>query len=178
MEEMNLAQLYEELTTKKYSDYPFQTKDLREQMALVEEVITGYWKPRFLVDYGARCAYEFMDKNEHPKTVTLNDIAWETMGHLPQSAIEHAQYLNFCFPVFVFQFENGVAQVMWQILPEGRYSMDSDGYGMGSNVDEINIYGFIDRKGRVVLKFQTIEDFKELKMLQKEAEKRVGTSSC
>ena len=64
MEEMNLAQLYEELTTKKYSDYPFQTKDLREQMALVEEVITGYWKPRFLVDYGARCAYEFMDKND------------------------------------------------------------------------------------------------------------------
>ena len=50
--------------------------------------------------------------------------------------------------------------------------MDSDGYGAHGNVDEINIYGFIDRKGRVVLKFQAIEDFNELEMLQKEAEKR------
>ena len=175
---MNPTQLYEELIREKYSYYPFQTKDLCEQMTLVKEVITGYWKPRFLVDHAARRAYEFLDKYECPKTVTLDDIAWETMGRLPKRAVEHAQNLSFCFPVFVYQFDNGVAQVTWQILPEGRYYMDSDGYGAHGNVDEINIYGFIDRKGRVVLKFQAIEDFNELEMLQKEAEKRVGTSSC
>ena len=47
--------------------------------------------------------------------------------------------------------------------------MDDDGFGMTDD-EEINIYGFIDRTGQVVLPFRTIKDYSELETLRKEAE--------
>ena len=50
------------------------------------------------------------------------------------------------------QYKNGVAEVEWQLNPDGMYYRDDDGFGMTDD-EEINLYGAIDRKGKVVKKF-------------------------
>lgn len=42
--------LYNELCSDRFTRYPFETKELGEDMMLVNEVIAQYWKPRFLLD--------------------------------------------------------------------------------------------------------------------------------
>ena len=81
--------------------------------------------------------------------------------------------MSFHFPSFIRAFRNGVAQVDWQLNPDGRYYMDDDGFGMTYD-EEINIYGFIDTEGKVVVKFQTINDYKDLEKMRKEAEGKVN----
>ena len=45
-----------------------------------------------------------------------------------------------------------MAEVEWQLNPDGMYYRDEDGFGMTDD-EEINLYGTIDRKGKVVKKF-------------------------
>lgn len=45
-----------------------------------------------------------------------------------------------------------MAEVRWQLNPDGMYYRDEDGFGMTDD-EEINLYGAIDRKGKVVKKF-------------------------
>lgn len=49
-------QLYNQLTAETYSQYPYRTENLGEEMALVNEVIMQYWKPRFLLNNNTKCA--------------------------------------------------------------------------------------------------------------------------
>lgn len=165
-------QLYNQLTTRTYSQYPYETKDIGEGMALVNEVIMQYWKPRFLLNHDTKCAYEFMNSNETLATVTHEDIAWETLNELPGVAREYAKSLSFHYPSFIRSFKNGVAEVSWQLNPDGRYFMDEDGFGMTDD-EEIKIYGFINKVGKVVVKFQVISDYDELNMMRQQAEKIV-----
>ena len=51
--------------------------------------------------------------------------------------------------------------------------MDDDGFGMTAD-DEIEIYGFIDTEGKVIVKFQKINDYRDLERLRKEAEEIVN----
>ena len=81
-------QLYMLLNTEEYTNYPYETKGLGENMALVSQVISGWWKPRFLLNHNTKCAYEFMDSNEKLTTVTQDDIAWDTLYGIPKIAIE------------------------------------------------------------------------------------------
>ena len=80
--------------------------------------------------------------------------------------------MSFHFPSFIREFRNGVAQVDWQLNPDGRYYMDDDGFGMTDD-EEIEIYGFIDTKGNVLVKFKAIKDRKELEVMRKKAEEIV-----
>ena len=57
------------------------------------------------------------------------------------------------YPTFVEGFRKGVARVRWQINPDGRYWMDDDGFGMTSDI-EVEIYGYINKEGKVVGKFR------------------------
>ena len=59
--------------------------------------------------------------------------------------------------------------VSWQLNPDGKYYMDDDGFGMTSD-REINIYGFIDRQGKVLVKFQEAESKEKRDALRIEAE--------
>lgn len=161
--------LYEQLCGARYNNYPYETKDLEEDMALVNEVIMQYWKPRYLMDRRTGRAYEFMDGNEVLKTVSQDDIDWETLKGMPEKAQRRAEELCFHFPSFIYKFSNGTAMVSWQLNPDGEYYMDDDGFGMTSD-REINIYGFIDRQGRVVVKFQEAESKKKRDALRIEAE--------
>lgn len=165
-------QLYKQLTTRTYSQYPYETKDIGEGMALVNEVIMQYWKPRFLLNHATKCAYEFMNSNETLVTVTHEDIAWETLNELPGVARGYAKSLSFHYPSFIRSFKNGVAEVSWQLNPDGRYFMDEDGFGMTDD-EEIEIHGLINKVGKVVVKFQVISDYDELNMMRQQAEKIV-----
>ena len=59
--------------------------------------------------------------------------------------------------------------VSWQLNPDGRYYMDEDGFGM-TNDEEIEIYGLIDQKAKVIAKFRNIQNFNELNEMRKMAE--------
>lgn len=144
--------LYRELCLSQYQDLSLVQNDLGEDMALVTQVIGRYWKPRYLMDKEARCAYEFMSIDEVLQIVTDEDIDWDSLKGLPQDAFDRAKAHSFHFPGHVYQYKNGVAEVEWQLNPDGMYYRDEDGFGMTDD-EEINLYGAIDRKGKVVKKF-------------------------
>lgn len=162
--------LYKLLNTDEYRKYPYEYEDLGEGMGVIGETMWGWWKHRFLINHNTKCAYEFMNKDQRLVTVTEDDIDWESMKNLPEYAIATARALSFHFPSFILHFENGVAQVSWQINPDGRYYMDEDGYGMTDD-EEIEIYGFIDQNAKVVVKFRNINEcYGKLDKMRKEAE--------
>ena len=144
--------LYRELCLSQYQGLPLVQNDLGEDMALVTQVIGRYWKPRYLMDKEARCAYEFMSIDEVLQIVTDEDIDWDSLKGLPQDAFDRAKAHSFHFPGHVYQYKNGVAEVEWQLNPDGMYYRDEDGFGMTDD-EEINLYGSIDKKGKVVKKF-------------------------
>ena len=144
--------LYRELCLSQYQGLPLVQNDLGEDMVLVTQVIGRYWKPRYLMDKEARCAYEFMSIDEVLQIVTDEDIDWDSLKGLPQDAFERAKAHSFHFPGHVYQYKNGVAEVEWQLNPDGMYYRDEDGFGMTDD-EEINLYGSIDKKGKVVKKF-------------------------
>ena len=144
--------LYRELCLSQYQGLPLVQNDLGEDMALVTQVIGRYWKPRYLMDKEARCAYEFMSIDEVLQIVTDEDIDWDSLKGLPQDAFDRAKAHSFHFPGHVYQYKNGVAEVEWQLNPDGMYYRDEDGFGMTDD-EEINLYGAIDKKGKVVKKF-------------------------
>lgn len=144
--------LYKRLCAPQYKDRPYEQRDLGEGMTLVNQVIGEYWKPRYLLDNEAKCAYEFMSIDEVLQIVTDEDIDWDSLKGLPQDAFERAKAHSFHFPGHVYQYKNGVAEVEWQLNPDGMYYRDEDGFGMTDD-EEINLYGAIDRKGKVVKRF-------------------------
>ena len=66
-----------------------------------------------------------------------------------------------------------MAEVSWQLNPDGRYYMDEDGYGM-KNEKEITIFGFIDRNAEMVVKFRNVKNYHEIDVMRRIAEERVG----
>ncbi len=161
--------LYRLINTDRYKSGQYRTDDLGEGMAVVYQVIWGWWKPRFVLNHNDKTAFELMDGNEYLVTVTQDDIDWESLKKLPEYVVDTARCLSFHFLSFVRGYRNGVARVDWQLNPDGRYYMDDDGFGMTSDI-EIEIYGFIDRRGNVLVKFQAVENYADIDKLRKEAE--------
>lgn len=147
--------------------------DLGEGMAVIEQVLGRYWKPRYLINHNTKRAYEFMDESKRLSTITETDIDWDSLIGVQQEIKERAHRLSALFPTHICKFENGVAQVSWQINPDGMYYRDDDGYGMTDD-EKIELYGFIDAYGRVVVKFELInENWERLETMQKDAEHTV-----
>ena len=144
--------LYKKLSSPLYRDRPFEQRDLGEGMTLVNQVVGEYWKPRYLMDNEARCAYEFMSGDEVLQVVSDEDVDWDSLKGIPHDALDRAKAHSFHFPGHIYQYKNGVAEVEWQLNPDGMYYRDEDGFGMTDD-EEINLYGAIDRKGKVVKKF-------------------------
>lgn len=167
--ENKAKKLYQELNTDKFKEYPYEMSDLGEGMTVVNEVMWGYWKPRFLINHNTKCAYEFINSMQDLVTVTEDDIDWESLKDLPEDAQRTAKALSFHFPSFILGFKNGVAEVSWQLNPDGRYYMDEDGYGMTDD-EEVEIYGFIDQNANVVVKFRHIKKWSELDGMRTKAE--------
>lgn len=171
-EDYKAIELYKKLTSPGYQVI-YRYDDIGEGMSIAEEVICQYWKPRFLIDHNTKCAYEFLNSGEYLCTITKDDIDWDSLKALPEESKDKAHRLYAHFPTRIRKYENGVAQVSWQLNPDGMYYMDEDGYGMTDD-EEVEIYGFIDRNGKVLVKFRHInKDWELLKAMRKEAEIKV-----
>ena len=143
----------EEALYKKLTEELYKTNDLGEGMGVVYQLINGWWKPRYILNNNTKTAFEFMSRGQYLMTVKEEDIEWSTLKELPEDVQNNARTQFAMYPTFVEGFSNGVARVRWQINPDGRYWMDDDGFGMTSDV-EVEIYGYINKEGKVVGKFR------------------------
>lgn len=164
--------LYEALGEEKYAQYPYRKEELGEDMYVISKAICGYWKPLYLIDERNKGAEVFMNEAAILQTVSVDDIDWESLNGLQQDAIERAKVRDADFPTFIYKYKDGVAEVSWQINPDGHYYMDEDGFGM-TNDKEITIYGFVDRSGSPLVKFRYIHNSSELDEMEKEARKNL-----
>ena len=145
--------IYQKLTSPQYKTRPYSQSDLGEDMILVSQDICEYIKPRYLMDCRTKRAVEFMDKSQRLLTVTDDDIDWRSLECVEdEDAIDVARYHLFIYPGDISRYENGMAEVRWEINPDGRFYCDEDGFGMTGDVER-TLYGAIDRKGKVVKKF-------------------------
>ena len=165
---MDKTELYRELLSARYKYGAYKKENLGEGMILVEELKGCYWKPRYLIDNEAETACELMDSDYCLLTITADDIAWETIDELPEKVKERARVLNAYFPTIISGYHDGVAEVKWQINPDGRYYMDSDGYGETDD-KEVALFSYLDRKGKPLVKFRMVKDPSELKEMKMEA---------
>lgn len=145
--------LYRLLAGPEYASGSYEKRALGEDMEIVNQSIGGWWKPRFLLNHDLLTAYEWIRPDERLALVGPDDVDWPTMKNLPEEAVATLLRYSFHYPSFIRGFRNGVSEVRWQLVPDGRYWMDEDGYGMTAD-DELNVYGFIDREARVVSKFR------------------------
>lgn len=152
--------MYRILSGEKYSDGAYKRSALGEGMEVVYQEIWGWWKPRFLLNHNLKTAYEWMWPNEQLAIVDQEHIDWDSMKNLPEEAEKTLLRYSFQFPSFIRSYHNGIAEVQWQLIPDGRYWMDDDGYGMTGDI-ELNIYGFIDQEANIISKFHYYTD-KEL----------------
>lgn len=152
---MDANELYVELARSKYDSRPYnRLKNCGDGMEIIEEVIDGYWRERFLVNHNDKTAYELMTPGLKLAFVTKGDVDWDGVRTLENN--ENAYTFSARYPRFsVDKFQDGVAMVNWTLYPDGRFFMDEDGYGMEDNVESV-IYGFIDTHARVVVPFQAI----------------------
>lgn len=164
-------ELYEMLRDEKYTESPYQKEDMGDDMWIVKQLMWDYWKPRYMVDERNRTAVEFMDRNCYLQTVDIEDIDMDSLRDVPQKALLKAQLLDASFPTLVSNFTNNVARVEWQLNPDGRYYMDDDGFGMTDD-EEIAVYSYINRRGKPLVKFRTIEDYTELDGMRRQAERK------
>ncbi len=172
IKELTEAQkLYIELSKPEYRKRPYHYVDKQENMSLIEGLVGRWWKPIYLVNHEAKCAYEIMDWHEVMHFVRHEDIVWESLTGLEPKAIKRAEARSAHFPTSLNQFENGIAQIDWQINPDGMYYMDSDGYGITDD-DEITITGFINKRCQVIAPFRYLRDrLVEVPQLRATAEK-------
>lgn len=167
---MNAKELYVELQKAMYDKSPYhRMKEWGEGMEIVSEAIDGFWRERFLINHQTKEAYELMNRSLTLTFLTKEDVDWEGVKTLENNHNAYsfsAYYQRFA----VEQFKNGVALVEWTLYPDGRYFMDEDGFGMEDN-DESVLYGFIDKKARVVVPFQA-KSWEEMEGYRIQAERR------
>lgn len=174
---LKARELYDQLRDDSYSQYPYEKESLGEGMWIVNEVISGYWKPRYLIDKTHKSAVEFMNSQTILQTVTADDIDWQSLDRLPKKVVDRARALNAWFPTFIRRYNSGLAAVEWELNPDGRYYMDDDGFGMTDD-DEVSIYGYVDRNGKPLMKFRAIKDYSELDGMKKEARRILESRRC
>lgn len=162
--------LYLKLIDADLSQRPWGTEDLGEDMTLVKQLIFGWWKIRFVMDHRNKTAFQFTDVYMRLAFATTDDIDWESLDGIDEVAYERAKDLEANFPTWIRSYKNGVAEVSWQINPDGRYYIDDDGFGMTDD-EQIEIYGYIDRNGKVLVKFKHIhKDWNLLRRMRQKAE--------
>lgn len=150
-------ELYDSLDQEFYTKYEYgwQRSDMGEGMAVISRLVIGYWKPRYLLDTLAHRAYEVMSADLKLLIVRDEDIDWDSLKSLSSDMVDKVRSRDAYFPTMIRRFRGDMAELEWQINPDGRYYMDEDGFGMTDDV-EVALVGKIDRTGRVVEKIHYI----------------------
>lgn len=171
--ESDEEKLYKVLMTDTYRKDHYQRNDLGEGMESISMLVMDYWKQKYLLNHNRKTATVIMDGRCHWCHFSDNDIDWKSINHLPEEAISNARMLNAFYPSFIREFKNGVASIEWQLIPDGRYWMDDDGYGMTSDI-ETPVYAMVDYDLNVLVKFQFIDDdYSKLEQMRIEAEHKL-----
>lgn len=146
-------ELFDSLDQEFYTKYEngWRREDKGEGMVVLERLVIDYWKPRYLLDTHANKAYEVMSADLKLLTVHDEDIDWDSLKSLSADMMDKVRSRDAYFPTMIRRFRGDMAELEWQINPDGRYYMDEDGYGMTDDV-EVTLVGKIDRTGRVVEK--------------------------
>ncbi len=132
-------ELYKILIETQFKPYYFKIEDCGEHVRIINESIGEWWKQRFLLDDEKQCAYKIMNREQRFTSFSSNDIDWESLKGLSgSSAYFQAQRLSAEYPTFIREFKNGVAEVAWQLNPDGYYYMDEDGFGMTDDQEITN----------------------------------------
>ncbi|MCC8120274.1 MAG: hypothetical protein LIP09_16255 [Bacteroidales bacterium] len=165
-------QLYHEIKQRDLSSSEnWRVWDINENMVLISKVIYGYWKPIYLVDELNKTAMQFMDFKETLLNVSDDDIDWHSLEGIKLVGIDRIKERDAHFPTNIRGFKNGVAEVDWEIHPDGMYFMDDDGYGRTNDRAE-TLYGYIDRNGNMIVPFTYVgKDWDKLTELHRKAEK-------
>lgn len=157
-EETEEESLYAELAKLRL----FKAHELGEGMCVINQLINGWWKPRYIMNHNTKTAFRFMNRALSLMTVTKDDIEWRTLKALPTGIQNRARALSAEYLTTVEDFRNGVALVRWQINPAGCIWMDDGGFGTMSD-DAVELCGYIDKSGKVVGKFRLLsEDDKDV----------------
>lgn len=155
-ERMELYQSLEMLLNDTENEYLQEDCDIDnygEGMKVLEKIIMGWWKPIILIDTKAKAATIFINpEDETLVNVKDEDIDWESVKGLGEDCINRIKNRDAHFPTNIRGFRKGIAEVEWQVSPDGMYYMDCDGFGM-SDDEEISLIGYIDRNGNVVRPF-------------------------
>lgn len=171
------SNLYEELMNNdKYKGAEFRwDRSDNDGMQTLNSLINQYWKPRYLLDHNRKVAYEIMDRYQRWVHFDVDDIEWDTLMGLNEEAILNARLMSAHYPSFIRDYDGGVAIVDWQLIPDGMYWMDEDGYGMTFDV-ETPIYAVVDKDLNVLVKFRFIgNNYDQLESMKKEAQNKLLT---
>ena len=163
--------MYQELMGNTYyqgKDFNWDKTD-KEGMQTVNSLVGEYWKPRYLLDHNRKVAFEVMNEWQRWTHFSADDIDWDSLKGLDDEAIDRAESLSAYYPSFIRDYEGGVAVVKWQLIPDGMYWMDEDGYGMTSDV-ATPVYAVIDKDMKVLVKFRYIgKDYDRIDKMRAEA---------
>lgn len=166
-DDINPHKLYKMLVKDNYA-----TEKLGDGMSVTPVVdYFGFKQLHYLIDEKNKTAVEFMSVNGQLLTVTSEDIDWDRLYWQSEEVKNRAKNLSVIFSLNIRSFKGGMGLVEWQLEVDGSYYMDEDGFGMTSD-EEFFLYGYIDRTGKPLVKFQPVgKDYRLLNGMAKEARK-------
>ena len=151
------CKLYDRVKAKTAYGKCWRLKDLGEGMFAAEKMMQFCYVTRFLINEEEKTAVELIARDCCWADVRDEDIRWEDVAGMSRKAREMAKYRDCSYPVIIEKFHDGKAVVQWQLVPEGRFWEDEDGFG--ATPDEIQaLYGTIDKRGNVVDAFRSIPE--------------------
>ena len=86
--------------------------------------------------------------------ITTEDIDFERINQLESSFNAEKLWARYYYGVE--RYQEGVAMITWTLYPDGRYFADEDGFG-GEGGEEVNIYGFMDKEGKILIPFRDMK---------------------
>lgn len=108
---------------------------------------------KFLVNRKTKQAWTMVDDDGQLVLWGTNDIDASAISHWPdwlrQIALDGIADHYFG----IEDYHNGVALVIWTVEPDGSYDGDDSGFGM-TNEPEVNLYAYINKKGRILVPFR------------------------
>ncbi|MCD8302226.1 MAG: hypothetical protein LUC44_04315 [Prevotellaceae bacterium] len=150
---------------------------LGESMSTVNFYCGTRWKQSYLLDEKAQEAYQWIDEFKRLKTLTYEDVAWDKLkaDEALSKGLCTVQNLSAHLPVTIMEYKNDTALVKWQIIPNGKYDVDYEDLDPDTIDAEFCLYGIIDRKGKVRVKFRPAKSLQELALMRDEATKLLRT---
>lgn len=169
--------LYEEVMQQCKQLHLLSVEELGEGMAAAYD---SRHIPRYILDNQEKTAFEFESSEGRLTTVQKDNIERWSFNSRGWSDINISWVNNLqaSSSIRIEPFRNGIARVAWVVQEKGHdgyYWMDEDGFGM-EDEREIIIYGYINKKGKVVGNFRepAWDDCEDDYRLQAENNERTG----